>query len=388
MISRLSEFKRLLHLRPLSSRAALLLGPRKSGKTTLLHQQFKNAKYYDLLLTDLRTSLTIRPAILREEILSKKPNIVIIDEIQKVSSLLDEIHWCLENTKTKFVLCGSSARKLKGVSGGILGGRAHRFELFPLTSKEIGAIDLNRALNHGLIPSHYLAKNVEKDLRSYVLDYLEEEIRQESIVRNLPSFSRFLEVAALMNGELLNFTNVGRDCGASPKTVREYYKILEDTLLGYMLEPWIQARERRPIETAKFYLFDTGVCRYLKKLSEFQPRTMEFGNAFETFLLNEVRSFLSYKEKNKSLFFWRTSSGQEVDLIIGNPRKAETALEFKSADFVQNKHLKSLRIFAEEFSPNRKLVISLDRTRRKTEDGLEILPWNIFCNELWNGKII
>jgi len=152
--------------------------------------------------------------------------------VQKVPALLDEVHWCLENTKTKFIMCGSSARKL-------------------------------RILNHGLVPKHYLEAKPERSLKSYVLDYLEEEINAEALVRNLPSFARFLEAVSLTHGQLINYANIARDCGVSPKTVREYYQILEDTLLGHTLPPWRKSRQRRLIETAKFYLFDVGVVRAL-----------------------------------------------------------------------------------------------------------------------------
>lgn len=201
--------------------AAFLWGPRKVGKTTLLHQKFPNAKYYDLLNTELKTCLLLNPSLLCEELLAEKPHLVILDEIQKVPALLDEVHWCLENTEIKFIMCGSSARKVKRGAANLLGGRAWRYELFPLTTKELGGSDLVRIFNHGLIPRHYIEKSPDRSLKSYVLDYIEEEIHTEALVRNVPSFARFLDAVSLTHGQLINYANIARDCGVSPKTVRD-----------------------------------------------------------------------------------------------------------------------------------------------------------------------
>jgi len=383
--SLLSEIKRELDITLEGNNAAFLWGPRKVGKTTLLHQKFPKAKYYDLLDTELKTKLTIKPSLLREEILAEKPVLVIIDEVQKVPALLDEVHWCLENTKTKFIMCGSSARKLKRGAANLLGGRAWRFELFPLTTREIGQIDLNRALNHGLIPKHYLEKAPERSLKSYVLDYLEEEINAEALVRNIPSFARFLDAVSLTHGQLINYANIARECGVSPKTAREYYQILEDTLLGHELPPWRKSRKRRLIETAKFYLFDVGVVRALSGMRIIQEGTEEFGRFFEHFLIEEIRAFLSYREKTVPLSFWRTSTGLEVDLIVG---QLDLAIEFKATKQVDGHDLKGLLALKEDQEVRRAMVISLDPQLRKTETGIEILPWQMFCKKLWDGEII
>lgn len=381
----LSEFKRILEIDLNGNKAAFLWGPRKVGKTTLLHQKFPEAKYYDLLDTELKTQLTISPSLLREEILAENPNLVIIDEVQKAPALLDEVHWCLENTKTKFIMCGSSARKVKRGAANLLGGRAWRFELFPLTTKEIGEYDLLQIFNHGLIPKHYLEKSPDRSLRSYVLDYIEEEIQDEALVRNIPSFARFLDAVSLTHGQLINYANIARDCGVSSKTVREYYQILQDTLLGHELPPWRKRRKRRLIETAKFYLFDIGIVRALSGLRKIQAGTEEFGRYFEHFLIEEIRAFLSYREKNFPLAFWRTSTGLEVDLIVGD---MDLAIEFKAVPHTDERHFKGLLALKEDQRVGRALVISLDKKPRKTENGIEIFPWQTFCERLWDGKII
>lgn len=367
-----------------NNNAAFLWGPRKTGKTTFLKNQFPQAKGYDLLSTTLKNRLLLQPSLLREEIVALAPPLVIIDEVQKVPALLDEIHWCLENTPTKFILCGSSARKLKRGAANLLGGRAWRYELFPLTTHEIHNPDLLRILNHGLLPQHYLSERPDKFLEAYIADYLQEEIQAEALVRNLPSFARFLNSLAFSHGELINYANIARDCGVSPKTVRGYFEILEDTLTGHRLEPWRKKRNRRLIETEKFYLFDPGVVRALKDFILIQPKTEEFGRAFEHFLVEEIRAYLSYKEKHLSLSYWRTSNGLEVDLIVGD---GELALEFKATQKAQPIHLKGLETFAEENPIKQSILVSQDLELRKIGDIL-ILPWQIFCERLWEGQLI
>lgn len=376
--------KRCLKIDINGNNAAFLWGPRKVGKTTLLRQQFSDAKYYDLLDTDLKTNLLITPSKLRQEVLATKPPLVIIDEIQKVPALLDEVHWCLENTSTKFILCGSSARKLKRGAANLLGGRAWRFELFPLTTNEITDLNLNKLLNNGLIPRHYLVDNATRSLRSYISDYINEEINAEALTRNVPSFAKFLDAVALTHGELTNYSNIGRDCGVSPKTVREYYQILEDTLMGHTLNPWRKSKDRRLIETAKFYLFDTGVAKALKGLSIVEPKTEEFGRSFEHFLIEEVRAYLAYKEKTYPLSFWRTSTGLEVDLIVGN---LEMAVEFKAIDNVKPLHLKGLSALMEDQNVKKAFLVCCEPRMRKIGQIL-ILPWMEFCEMLWSDKLI
>jgi len=376
--------KRILDIELGQNRAAFLWGPRKTGKTTLLRQKFPTAKYYDLLLSELKTKLLLEPSRFTDEIKAQKPPLVIVDEVQKVPALLDEIHWCIENTHTQFILCGSSARKLRHGAANLLGGRALRFELFPLTTKELAKPHLDRILNHGLIPSHYLQDKPEKILSSYVLDYINEEINAEALTRNIPAFARFLEAVSITHGELINYANIARDCGVSPKTVREYYQILEDTLLGHTLEPWRKSRKRRLIETAKFYLFDMGVVRALKGMAQIQPKTEEFGRAFEHFLLEEIRAYLSYRNKFMHLAYWRTSTGLEVDLIVG---QLDLAVEFKASASIKPEHLKGLNALSDDQSVKKMIIVSLESEPRKVGNIL-ILPWQDFCARLWNDELI
>jgi predicted AAA+ superfamily ATPase len=244
--------------------------------------------------------------------------------------------------------------------------------------------DLERILTHGTIPAHYDSTLPDRDLKAYIGDYVEEEIRKEARLRNIPSFFRFLEWAGRTSGELINYANIGRECGISPKTVREYYQILEDTMLGFRLPPWRSHKERRLIETEKFYLFDCGVSRYLKRISHPEPGTDVYGHLFEAFFIQELRAYLSYREKLETMTYWRTSTMLEVDLILGD---MAVAIEFKSQERIQPRDLRGLRALAEEFKPGRKIIVCREPQARQTEDGIEILPWQKFCKMLWSGQI-
>jgi predicted AAA+ superfamily ATPase len=385
MNSLLSKYPRMLQISLRRHNAAFLWGPRKVGKTTLLKQQFPHAHFVDLLQSDLKTSLLLRPSLLREDVVANRYELVVVDEVQKVPALLDEVHWCLENTKSRFILCGSSARKLKHGAANLLGGRAWRFELFPLTTSELKEYLLERILNHGLIPLHYAEAEPERSLRSYVLDYIEQEIHTEALTRNVPAFSKFLEAVAVSHGRLINYSNIARDCGVASKTVREYFQILEDTLLGHTLEPWRRKKHRRLIETAKFYLFDVGVVRALSGMRLIQDGTEEFGRAFEHFLIEEIRAWMSYKERFFPLTYWRTSTGLEVDLIIGD---LQLAIEFKASHKVDERNLKGLRALMEDQKVRQAVIVSQDPTIRKLEGGITVYPWQKFCERLWAGDLL
>jgi len=235
------------------------------------------------------------------------------------------------------------------------------------------------------LPAHYLEDNPRRTLKSYVFEYLQEEIIHEATVRNVPAFARFLETVALTHGRLLNYANVSREAGVASKTVREYYQILVDTLVGHELDPWTRKKKRRLIETAKFYLFDVGVANHLAGVSQLVPGTDVYGRAFEHFIIEEVRAFLAYREKDLPLTFWRTSTGYEVDLIIGD---MDCAVEIKAAERTGQRDLKSLRALCEEHSLRRSILVARVASRRRTEDGIDIMPWSDFCKQLWAGDVV
>lgn len=360
-------------------------GPRQTGKSTLLKNRFKNSLVFDLLMFDVFQRFLRNPSLLREIILIEKPlEPVIIDEIQKIPALLDEIHWLIENTETQFILSGSSPRKILKQGVNLLGGRALRYELFPLSSTEIPDFNLIKALNSGLIPRHYDAKNSEILLAAYIGSYLEDEIIAETKIRNAQVFSKFLEKAAFSNGEILNYTNIASDCGVSSPVIKEYFNILNETMLGSFVEVYKKKPKRRVISSPKFYFFDVGIVNFLLKRKNIEPGTESFGLAFEHFIYHEISCHSNYSGLNYPIRFWRTSSQLEVDFILG---ENEVAVEVKSTDNVQLRHLKGLKAFAEEYEVKHKIVVSNDSYPRLVGD-IRILPWKQFIKMLWDGELI
>ena len=383
-MSKTELVERIQKIDPPSDRSAFLWGPRKTGKTTLLRQQFPEACWIDLLDYDLFLSLSQRPSSLRQILEAQFSKTVVIDEVQKVPNLMDEIHWLIENRGYQFILCGSSARKVRRGKSGLLGGRAWRFELYPLVTRELKSFDLDRALHVGLIPSHYFASYAEMDLKGYVQDYLKEEIQVEALTRNLPAFSKFLRSAAITNGMLLNYSNAARESGVSVKTIREYYQILEDTLIGRQLAPWRKTKKRRLIETAKFYFFDTGIVSNLLEQRMLVRGASEYGRAFEHFILQECWAYRHYSKLEFPISFWRTASGSEVDLILGD---AEVAIEVKASVSVADR-TKGLHLFHEENKCRKSFIISKEQRPRKISSQITVLPWQNFCEMLWAGDIL
>ena len=381
----MKEYDRMQKILDIQDDSVFLWGARQVGKSTLVKKLFPDAKVYDLLKSDEYSRLLRKPQLLREELISyDETKIVIIDEIQKIPSLLDEVHWLIVNRGIRFILCGSSARKLKRVGTNLLGGRALPVMLFPFVSAEISDFNLFRAINNGMIPRHYMSKNPQKRLEAYIGVYLKEEIQDEAVVRQLSSFNRFLDVAAQCDGEMINYTNIAQDCGVSATTIKEYFNILEQTLIGYMIPAFTLSKKRRAITTKKFYYFDVGVVNYLLNRSNLQPGSIDFGHAFEHFMIQEIVAYLSYYEKREKLSYWRTANGYEVDAIIGDAR---VAIEFKSSEEVQSKHTKGLKAFEEDFPDARKIIVSLDCNKRIL-NGIEVIPALEFLQMLWNGDII
>lgn len=378
-------YKRLQQFQGLGSESCFLWGPRQSGKSTLLKTLFPNSLYYDLLKSDEFERLNRRPSLLREELFANHPVApVIIDEVQKIPHLLDEIQWLIVNKKIQFVLCGSSARKLKRGSGNLLGGRALRYELFPLVSHEIPAFNLLQALNHGCLPRHYQADHPELLGRSYIGDYLKEEIAAEALTRNIPAFARFLEAASFSNGEVVNFTNIARECGVSGPTVKEYFQILVDTLLARFVPVFQKRSKRRVVQAPKFYLFDVGIANALLKRGTISVGSEIFGRAFEHFIFQEVIAHSHYSGLEYPVSYWRTASGFEVDFILGD---RNVALEVKGIPEVHSQHIRSMRAFCGEYKPKKAIMVSMD-ARPRDVDGIMVLPWKKFLADLWAGLII
>ncbi len=360
-------------------------GARQTGKSTLLKMLFPNVLRFDLLLSNEYKRLTENPGILRETVLANiNAQPVIIDEIQRIPELLNEVHWLISNHGIQFILSGSSPRKILRSGANLLGGRALRYELYPLISTEIPDFDLLRAINHGLLPRHYNAANPQKMIEAYIGNYLRDEIVTEARIRNVGNFARFLEAAAFTNGEMVNYTNIAADCGVSATTVKEYFQILEDTLIGRYLPSFQKRPKRRVITAPKFYLFDVGIVNHLLNRGKIEQGTELFGKAFEHFIYQELYAHSRYSEKEYPIYYWRTTAGFEVDFVLGNH---QVAIEVKSTDNVNPRHLKGLRAFAEEYSVEKQIVVSNDPHPRLI-DNIFILPWKIFLERLWNNQLI
>jgi predicted AAA+ superfamily ATPase len=350
-----------------------------------LKRLFPDAPYYDLLKSDVYAQYKLRPSQLREEcMMLDEGSTVIIDEVQKIPSLLDEVHWLITNRGINFILCGSSARKLKRSGANLLGGRAIRKVLHPLVSAEIPDFDLDRAVNYGMMPRHYLSTTPQKRLQAYIGDYLQQEIIAEALVRNLDSFTRFLEVAALSDSEMVNYAKIATDCGVSAKTVKEYFTILEETLIGMFLPAYTKVLKRKVQLSPKFYYFDTGITNHLLHRGRLTRGTSEYGHAFEHLIIQELAAYLDYTESDKKLSFWHTlNNAYEVDAIIGD---AEVAIEIKSSANVVSSHLKGLKAFKEEYPDCKLIVVSLEE-RPRLFNGVEVWPAKEFLSRLWNGKL-
>jgi len=364
-----------------------LWGPRQTGKTTLLQLEYPDAFWIDLLKADHYRRYLTHPERMREEIaaLKTKP-FVVIDEVQKVPKLLDEVHWLHEAHGLQFALCGSSARKVKRGAANLLGGRAVRYELRGLTSAELGsAFDLERILNHGFLPRIYESARPKRLLNSYVADYLKEEVASEGLVRNLPVFSEFLNIASLSDTHPVNYSNIARECGVSSQTVRGYFEILEDTLMARWLPSYRKRPKRRVIHSPKLYFADVGIVGFLARRGRLEAGSELFGNAFESWCFHEITAYNCYAERFANISYWRLASGIEVDFVIND---MAVAIEAKSSHTISSHHLTGLRQLAIAH-PNveRRIVLCLENRPRRTPDGIEIMPYGDFVQHLWSEGI-
>ena len=387
----MAHYERILRLTLPPGQSAFLWGPRKAGKSTLLRAQFPDSARFDLLDTRLLLEFTRAPWRLGERLAALAPSVrarpVVIDEVQKVPALLDEVHRLIEDEGLSFVLCGSSARKLKRGRGNLLGGRAWRFALHPLAWPEMPDFDLLRALGCGLVPQHYDSPDPRRALAGYAEDYLKEEVFDEGLVRNAAAFSRFFDALAFCHGELINYSNIARDCGVDAKTVRTYFEILVDTLLGTLVEPFHYRRSRAVIVQApKFYLFDVGVAGHVTGRRIDRAAGPEFGRALEHLILMELLAWRSYSGRDDPIRYWRTKSGLECDFVLG--RRGETVIEVKATAALRSADLRPIRAYREEHDPRRAIVVTAETAPRQSADGIDLLPWQNFLERLWAGELI
>ena len=376
--------ERILKLYNELDTSIFLFGARQTGKTTLLRQQFPESIFIDLLDTNVRERFRRRPVTLYETLKDKpQRTLVIIDEIPEVPELLNEVHRLIVEPGLVFILCGSSARKLKRKGHNTLGGRAYPIYLFPLVSAEIPDFEIDRAVNYGMIPSHYLARNPRKHMEGYIDIYLKEEIKEEALVRNLSAFHRFLEVAALTDGEIVNYNNIAQECGVHATTVSSYFDILEDTLIGYRIPAFRRTTKRRVMQAPRFYYFDVGVANHLLHRRDMVRGSTDYGHAFEHLVIQELYTWLHYRQSEEELTYWRTYTNIEVDAVIGDAR---VAIEIKSVEEVLPRHLKGLKTFGEEYPESRRIIVSLDTFNRRIDD-IECLYANDFLQMLWKDGV-
>lgn len=375
---------RILQINNELESSIFLLGARQTGKSTVLRQQLTNATFIDLLDSDVRERLKRRPGLLYDMLIDlPDESVVVIDEIPEVPELLNEVHRLITQKNHRFVLCASSARKLKRKGHNTLGGRAYPVYFFPLVSAEIPDLDIDKAVTYGMLPPHYLAANPPRMLSAYIDIYIKEEIKEEALVRNLKAFQRFLEVAAICDGEIINSNNIAQDCAVSATTVNSYFDILEDTLIGYRIPAYTKVIQRKVVQAPKFYYFDVGVANHLLHRTQLRRGTPEYGHAFEHLVIQEIMAYLKYTHSQESLSYWRTYTGIEIDAVIGDAR---VAIEIKSAEEILTKHIKGLKAFGEEHPQCRRIVVSLDIFNRRMGE-IECLFVKDFFKLLWQGKI-
>lgn len=367
----------------LKKNSFFLFGPRATGKSTLIRTQLPSALIFDLLDLDVFGRLLRQPKLVGQ--LAAQYDTVVIDEVQKLPVLLDEVQRLMEEKPNlRFLLTGSSARKLKRGGANLLGGRAWMMHFFPLIAREIPSFSLLTYLNTGGLPRIYNTEDPAASLEAYVNLYLREEILAEGLTRNLSGFARFLDIIGLTSGEELNFEAIASDSGNQARTVQNYVQVLEDTLLGFQVPPFLATRKRKAITRSKFYLFDVGIANFLAKRFDIRLQSDAFGRAFEHFLACELQAAIHYQRKRLDLSYWRSTSGFEVDFVLGN----QLAIEVKSTQSAQDKHLKGLRALKEDGKVARYMLVSLDPMERTTNDGIILCPYNVFLNWLWAGKLL
>ncbi len=360
----------------------LLLGPRQTGKSFLIREELKPDKVVNLLDQSVFLNLSRRLSSLRES-LRKTDKFIVIDEIQKLPQLMDEIHLMIEEHGARFLLTGSSARKLRRTYTKLMGGRTRSIYMHPFVSKELGHdFDLSRCLSYGTIPSIYLSTNPYANLVDYVGDYLQQEILAEAVTRGVDQYARFLTQIAARTTQILNVEKLAADSQVSPSTTRRYLEILKDTMIAEQLECWSGGSKYKSISSSKLIFFDVGVVNALLEIDGYNPLNPNAGWQFEQFIGQELLAFRDYSSKKVKLEFWRSQTKQEVDFILNN----NIAIEVKHSTQVTNAELKGLKAISEEQVWKRKIVVSRDSHPRQVGD-IEILPAKIFLEMLWNDDL-
>jgi predicted AAA+ superfamily ATPase len=380
-------FKR--EINPAKSKSYFLFGPRQTGKSTFVKSLISRKDLYiDLLPQRNFLNYAKNPGRLREEILAHLRQyddpLCIVDEIQKIPALLDEVHELIESRGIRFILTGSSARKLRRGGANLLAGRAYTYHLFPLTSTEIGdGFDLSRAIKFGSLPVLWGSReeDAHEFLRSYTETYLKEEVAAEGLVRNIGPFAKFLDIAAANDGETVNFSNIARECSVSVKTVQQYFQILEDTFLAFRVPAWTRSERRRLVSHPRYYFFDTGVTNALAHTLMDQLNPKVFGRRFEQFVICQLMACIHYKRLDRQLYYWRTNHGAEVDLLLCEGSRIVCALEIKSSQNIAREQLGGLKSFILDNPGIPTYVLGDRQNRRRLHDDITVINWDEFILE-------
>ncbi len=382
-------YRRKLELPTDSLTSFFLWGVRQSGKTTLLKERYPDALFVDLLQGEQFDRYRRQPQRLRQELQVNpmaRPSRVVIDEVQRVPELLNEVHWLIENEQIAFAICSSNARRLRRGGVNLLGGRALSYRLHGLSARELrDDFNLVHLLNRGFVPRIYDSTRGRDYLDAYVYDYLTTEVAIEAELRNMPAFSEFLTSAALADTEIVNFKNVAADCGVSSQTVKNYYEILVDAMHGDWLPSFRRRPKRRVTQLPKFYFSDVGVVNVLSRRNELERESISFGHAFENWVFHELQTYMEYNKNRERITYWRLSSGNEVDFIIGDMR---VAIEAKATRRTATRHFKGLRELVKDHPEvSRRILVCSEDTSFVTDDHIEVLSEDDFVLRLWDGEL-
>ena len=376
-----------------NQKSVLLLGPRQTGKTSYIKNELNQSvkAKWDLLNSRTRRQLEADPQLLYDQItaldINPETDILVIDEIQKVPALLDVVHEIIEEKKIRFLITGSSARKLKKEGVNLLGGRASKTTLLPFVYEELktlGEKSLEEIFLRGMLPPAWDDDDPDAFLDDYISTYLQDEIAAEGVTRNLPGFGNFLQVAALQSGEQLNYSNTANDVGMSRQSIANWYQVLEDTLLGFQLPPWKKSIKRKSVSITKFYLFDVGVTRRLSEIDVPSDTQSDYGRLFENFIAMELKAWHDYNRRKETLCYWRTEKGTEVDFVIGD----DIAIEVKATRNPTSRNLDGLRKIGEERTFKQRILVCRENLPRMTDEGILILPWQEFLHGLWDNRFL
>jgi len=387
--------KRFLDLtKTLERKSLFLFGPRQTGKTTFLRHTYPDAIYINLLNTQLQIELSDEPYRLNQIIdANKSKSLIIIDEIQKVPILLDEVQNIIQQNRSfRFILTGSSARKIKKAGINLLGGRAKIMNFSPFIYPEYSSanIAIHKVLQWGALPQVVLSDDPKSEIIDYISVFLREEIKAESLVRSLAQFSKFLELAATTVSEQIVYDSLCSDVGVSAPTIKEYFQILEDTLVGHRLYPYSKTTKRKALVSPKFYFFDVGIGNALLKRFTLHEKTSEYGTACEQYIFQEISAFISQNDKILMLYYWRSYDKYEIDFVVEQEDESLALIEVKASKKITSKHLSGINAFCEEKEVriDKKIVVCFESTKRVMNQEVIVYPFVEFLNDLWKNNII